>query len=265
MSVTRSRSAIERRHESPTSVLQGDRWQPHPRAASLGPLIGWSGRTLIVRPRRTFEPGDSDAGKLGAVKATRVSGATREERAKSFATLLSAFRADPVERWLYPGDEQYAQHFPQFLSAFGGEAFSHGTVWQVDDFAGVALWFPPETEPDGEEVVRLLMTTVDPARHGDTMVALEQMEAAHPRFPHWYLPWFGVDADVQGTGRGGRLMTACLGVVDKQALPAYLETPNPRTIPFYERHGFRVTGSTVTEACPAITFMLRQPATPHQS
>jgi GNAT superfamily N-acetyltransferase len=194
-----------------------------------------------------------------------VSHATEEERAKSYATLRSAFRADPVERWLYPDDEEYDEQFPQFLAAFGGGAFAHDTVWQLDDFGGVALWFPPETEPDGDAVVRVLMTTVHPSRHAATMMALEQMDAAHPRFPHWYLPWFGVDANLQGSGRGGRLMATCLRSVDETALPAYLETPNPRTIPFYERYGFRVTGSTLTEQCPAITFMLRQPTTPLQS
>jgi GNAT superfamily N-acetyltransferase len=190
-----------------------------------------------------------------------VAGATHDQRAKSFATLLSAFRADPVERWLYPDDDEYAEQFPKFLAAFGGEAFTHDTVWQLDEFAGVALWFPPDTEPDGDEVVRVLTTTVDQSRRGDTLRALEQMEAAHPRFPHWYLPWFGVAAELQGAGRGGTLMAASLRAVDDTALPAYLETPNPRTIPFYERHGFRVTGSTRTEQCPAITFMLREPAT----
>lgn len=199
--------------------------------------------------------------RLLGVKATRVSGATPEERDKAFATLLSAFRADPVERWLYPGDDEYAEQFPLFLAAFGGEAFVHDTVWQLDDFAGVAWWFPPQTEPDGDEVVRVLMTTVDRSRHGDTMLALEQMGTAHPRSPHWYLPWFGVHAELQGTGRGATLMAACLEAVDETALPAYLETPNPRTIPFYERHGFQVTGSTKTEQCPEVTFMLRQPAT----
>jgi len=196
------------------------------------------------------------------VVASRLSRATQAERAKSYATLLSAFRADPVERWLYPGDDAYDERFPQFVAAFGGGAFAHDTVWQLDDFAGVALWFPPGAEPDGDATVGVLMATVDPSRQADTMLALEQMEAAHPRFPHWYLPWFGVDADLQGSGRGGRLMTACLESVDETDLPAYLETPNPRTIPFYERYGFRVTGSTVTEQCPVITFMLRHPSTP---
>ena len=186
-------------------------------------------------------------------------GATQEERAKTFATLVSAFRADPVERWLYPGEKDYNEHFPDFLAAFGGEAFAHDTVWRVDDFAAVAMWLPPDGEPDGDEIVQVLMTTVDQSRTNDTMVAMGQMDAAHPRYPHWYLPWFGVETRAQGSGLGGRLMVECLKVLDETELPAYLETPNPRTISFYERHGFRVTGSTRTADCPVITFMLREP------
>ena len=190
---------------------------------------------------------------------TRLSGGSQRDRAKTFATLLSAFRADPVERWLYPDDHDYDEFFPAFLGAFGGGAFAHDTVWQLDDFAAVALWLAPGAEPDADEIVRVLMTTVDEARHGDTMAALEQMDAAHPRDPHWYLPWFGVEARVQGSGLGGMLMAECLRAVDETRLPAYLETPNPRTISFYERYGFRVTGSSHTADCPVITFMLREP------
>lgn len=190
---------------------------------------------------------------------TRLLGASQEDRARTFATLVSAFRADPVERWLYPDEPDYEECFPAFLAAFGGEAFAHDTVWRLGDFDAVALWLSPGVEPDGDEIVRVLMTTVDEARHGDTVAALEQMDAAHPRDPHWYLPWFGVEARVQGSGLGETLMVECLSAVDEAALPAYLETPNPRTISFYERHGFRVTGSTNTADCPLITFMLREP------
>jgi GNAT superfamily N-acetyltransferase len=137
--------------------------------------------------------------------------------------------------------------------------FAHDTVWRLDDFAAVALWLSPNTEPDADEIVRVLMTTVDESRHNDTVAAIEQMDAAHPRYPHWYLPWFGVDARLQGTGLGGTLLTDCLSAVDETELPAYLETPNTRTISFYKRHGFRVTGSTRTADCPPITFMLREP------
>jgi hypothetical protein len=54
-------------------------------------------------------------------------------------------------------------------------------------------------------------------------------------------------------------MKACLGVVDASHLPAYLETPNPRNISFYERHGFEVTCETQAGACPPVMFMLRAP------
>lgn len=178
---------------------------------------------------------------------------------KTLSTLVSAFRADPVERWLYPDEKDYDEHFPDFLAAFGGEAFAHDTVWRLGNFAAVAMWLPPDAEPDGEEIVRVLMTTVNQSRHHDTMLVMGQMDAAHPRYRHWYLPWFGVDATWQGRAIGSTLMAGCLRAVDDSGLPAYLETPNPRTISFYQRHGFRVTGSTQTEDCPTITFMLRQP------
>lgn len=199
------------------------------------------------------------------MEVTRLSGATREERSQTLATLLSAFRADPVERWLYPDEKDYDEHFPKFLAAFGGEAFAHDTVWRLDDFAAVAMWLPPGAEPDGDEIVRVLMTTVDQSRHTDTMAAIQQMDAAHPRYPHWYLPWLGVDAKAQGTGLGRTLMARSLEAVDDSGHPAYLETPNPLTIPFYERHGFRVTGFTRTQDCPPITFMLRKPHTTVQN
>jgi GNAT superfamily N-acetyltransferase len=179
-----------------------------------------------------------------------------------FATLLSAFRADPVERWLYPEDQEYDECFPLFLDAFGGAAFAHDTVWRSPGFDAVALWLEPGIEPDGDEIVDVLLKTVADRRHGDTLLALEQMDQAHPRYPHWYLPWFGVDASVQGAGLGGAVMLDCLRDVDETGLPAYLETPNPRTISFYQRFGFRVTGSTRTSECPVVTFMLREPGSP---
>jgi len=194
---------------------------------------------------------------LAGMEATVLSEPSAEERARVLATLVSAFRTDPVERWLYPGDEEYGQHFPVFVAAFGGLAFRLGTAWRLGDCAAVALWLPPHAQLDGEQIIEVLVETVAPSKHADTFSVLDQMDAAHPGYPHWYLPWFAVDPSMQSQGLGGQLMTACLRVVDNARLPAYLETPNPRAIPFYKRHGFEVTGVTDTGMCPPITFMLR--------
>jgi ribosomal protein S18 acetylase RimI-like enzyme len=179
------------------------------------------------------------------------------EMPRVLETLTLAFAADPVERWLYPELRQYRASFPRFLEAFAGDAFAEETVWQLADFAAVAVWLPPGTQADGESIVSVLTETVHERQHEDTLAVLEQMDEAHPGFPHWYLPWLGVDPARQGSGLGGELLTHGLRTVDRDHLPAYLETPNPRTVPFYRRHGFQVTGQARGGQCPPVTFMLR--------
>jgi ribosomal protein S18 acetylase RimI-like enzyme len=172
-------------------------------------------------------------------------------------TLVSAFAADPVMRWFYPESERYLTHFPELVAAFGGKAFAEQTVWSLGEFSAVALWLSPGTEQDGEAIVAVLTESVSSEQHQDMFSVLGQMEEAHPTFLHWYLPWFGVAAALQGRGLGGELMEHCLRIVDASHLPAYLETPNPRNISFYERHGFEVTGGAQAGACPPVAFMLR--------
>lgn len=179
------------------------------------------------------------------------------ERQRALDVLVTAFTADPVIRWLYPEAHGYLTHFPSFLTAFGGKAFSSDTVWRLGEFFAVALWFPPHVEPDGDAVVAVMTKTVALEKHEDLLALLVQMGGAHPRFRHWYLPWFGVDGGQQGVGLGGELMRRCLVTVDEDHLPAYLESPNPRNISFYERHGFEVSAVSQAGGCPPVYSMLR--------
>ena len=175
----------------------------------------------------------------------------------SYRTLVSAFTDDPLERWLYPELLDYLTHFPRLLVAFGARAFDEQTVWRLGECSAVALWLPPGAGPDGDAIIAVLTETVSPDKRDDTFAVVEQMDAAHPTYPHWYLPWFGVDPALQGRGLGSELMEHCLEIVNTSHVPAYLETPNPRNLTFYERHGFEVTGAAQARKCPPITFMLR--------
>jgi GNAT superfamily N-acetyltransferase len=189
--------------------------------------------------------------------ASQVSRLLDDDKQAVIDTLVLAFSGDPVERWMYPQAREYLTHFPAFVAAFGGGAFAQETVWGLGDCSAVALWFPPGSEPDGDAIVSLLVDTVGPDRREDTLAVVGQMDEAHPRFAHWYLPWLGVDPALQGQGLGGRLLEHCLETVDDDHLPAYIETPNPRTVAFYERYGFAVTGHAQAGACPPMTLMLR--------
>jgi ribosomal protein S18 acetylase RimI-like enzyme len=191
------------------------------------------------------------------MSATPFLSVREDEQQRALDVLVLAFAADPVERWLYPEARQYLTHFPEFLAAFGRKAFTHETVWQLGEFSAVAIWLPPHVDVDGDAIVAVLTETVAPAKHEDAFSVLGQMDDAHPRFPHWYLAWFGVDGAVQGKGLGGELMEHCLTIVDEDHLPVYLDSPNPRSISFYERYGFEVTGQAQAGACPPVVSMLR--------
>ena len=180
-----------------------------------------------------------------------------DDRADVVAVLTSAFAADPVIRWMYPSARAYLAAFPRFLEAFGGVAFAQGTVTLDPERRTAAMWMAPGLAPDDAAIEACLLETVEEAKLEDLFPVFEGMAGAHPDFPHWYLPWFGVDAATQGMGHGSSLMELCLTHIESDGLPVYLETPNPRNIAFYQRHGFRVTGSCRHGECPPVTFMLR--------
>jgi ribosomal protein S18 acetylase RimI-like enzyme len=129
----------------------------------------------------------------------------------------------------------------------------------VTDGRGAALWLPPGVHPDSERMMALIDAHVPSGRLGDMTRVLEQMEAIHPSEPCWYLPMIGVDPACQGRGYGSALLRHALERCDRDGLPAYLESSNPRNVPLYERHGFEVIGSIQAGSSPALTPMLRRP------
>jgi GNAT superfamily N-acetyltransferase len=182
------------------------------------------------------------------------------DQSRALATITSAFAGDPVERWLLPDDADYAAHFPEFTMGFAERAMKAGTAWQLADYAAVAVWLPPGVEPDAERVATVLRASVAVDKHDDMFSVLEQMDAVHPRYPHWYLPWLAVDSSRQGSGLGGQLLAQCLEYIDISKLPVFIEVPNPRSLPFYERHGFTSRGTAQSGTCPPVELMLRDAA-----
>jgi len=177
--------------------------------------------------------------------------------ALAVATLVAAFAADPAVRWMYPDVEQYYSHFPDFVRAFGGKAFAHYTVDVVDGFSCAALWLPPGVQPDEAAVMDVLQESVAERRLPEMYSLFEQMGAYHPSEPCWYLPLMGVDPWEQGRGCGSALLRRALARCDRDHLPAYLESTNPRNAGLYARFGFRAVGRIQTKTSPPIIPMVR--------
>ena len=144
------------------------------------------------------------------------------------------------------------------VRAFGSRAFSNGSAFCTDDYAGTALWLPPGVEADEEGLGAVIESTVAGALRAETDAIFERMAGFHPDEPHWYLPLIGVDPAHQGEGLGEALMAHALARCDRDHAPAYLESSNPRNIPFYERHGFETLGSIQVGSSPTLVPMLRR-------
>jgi hypothetical protein len=105
--------------------------------------------------------------------AIRTAPASDAERA--IAVLVLAFSADAATRWAFPEPSQYLACFPEFVRAFGGRVFDHGTAYCAEDYAGVALWLPPGVQPDQDALGALFQRSVAEQKQGEIFAVLEQM------------------------------------------------------------------------------------------
>lgn len=176
--------------------------------------------------------------------------------------LARAFYDDPPARWLIPDDRKRLPRLEHWFTLALAELYlPYGHCYTTDELAGAALWVPPPRPPLGPAaLVRLLP-------HGfrifgvylpRNLIALRGSDVKHPREPHYYLPFMGVDPKRQGEGLGTELMDPVLRRCDHDRSLAYLEASSPRNRRLYERHGFRVTADARLGSGPPIWPMVRR-------
>jgi ribosomal protein S18 acetylase RimI-like enzyme len=180
---------------------------------------------------------------------------------RALSALTLAFSCDPVCRWCWSDPDVHLRFFPRFALAFGGAAFDCGTAFVDAEVRGAALWLPPGATPDDPALMDIIDSSVKAAQRATLFAVLEQMAEHHPHGDHWYLPLIGVEPMAQSRGLGRTLMLPALARCDARGLPAYLESTNPKNVPFYERLGFRATGRIKVDDCPEVVPMLRAPST----
>lgn len=175
--------------------------------------------------------------------ATRI--AREADRAVLAGVLARAFATDPIMRWVLPSEARYARSGQTFFDWSLRRLVPQGVTWSTTDFGGAALWaLPGQWRETPREALALALRMTRPVGRRAPLVlrGLGAVERVHPKAPHLYLSVLGVDPSRQGQGLGSALIRPGLDHADAAGLPAYLETGKAENIPFYERHGFAVTG-----------------------
>lgn len=186
------------------------------------------------------------------------------------AVLTRAFFDYPMWTWVIPDEEARRRALPLAMraSAIWGlildEAYGVGRPLR-----GVAMWAPPgmadvDVDPDGS---RTGWGDVEAAIGADGMRRFESMiEVQRPHRDRcmpagaWYLPWLGVDPEVQRAGAGSALLRAMWGRLDAEGTATYLETEKAANSAYYQQQGYElVQEGVLPHAGPEYFCFLRVP------
>jgi GNAT superfamily N-acetyltransferase len=168
------------------------------------------------------------------------------------ALIARAFANDPLSCYMFPDGPRRARLMEWVHRRWFRVVEPLGGAFMTDDAGGVAVWWPPHAQ-DKITLWRILRAGLvwTPLRVGfrharrmrQAFVDHEEHARAF-RLPHWYLDILAVDPDRQGCGVGAALIRHVTRQADRDGLPCYVATHNPRNIPYYERFGFRVLRET---------------------
>lgn len=191
----------------------------------------------------------------------RVRPATAEDLDAIGDMLARAFHDDPATAWILPDSRTRRRQARPLFAANTRIVMDKGEVWTTDGTTGAALWSAPGRWRDRPRHLLRWIPAFLPAWRSAprALRVMRLMDRHHPSEPHWYLDALAVEPDRQGRGVGSALLPPVLRRCDEQGVPAYLVSSNPRNIPLYERHGFRVTGELPIPGGPVLYPMWRDP------
>ena len=179
-------------------------------------------------------------------------------------TLALAFADDPVIAYLFgDGETCDVDTGTAFFRIDARNHLPHGHCYVTEPGGGASLWAPPgrwKTTP--RQLARSmpgLLRILPLRRLPRTLRFLGTVEEAHPTEPHWYLAVLGSEPAHRGEGLGQAAMAPVLDRADRDGTPCYLESSKEANIPYYERAGFRVTGTIEPDGAPPLWSMWRPP------
>jgi GNAT superfamily N-acetyltransferase len=179
-------------------------------------------------------------------KGLVVRPATRADLASLTETISLAFHQDPTWSWAFPDPVRRRAQYGVFWRFVIEGALRYPWVFMTDGCEAASVWIPPggtEIAEQDEAKVEPLLEKLVESRAVDVRELLNRFENAHPREePHYYLSLLGTHPAHAGRGLGMALLAENLARIDRERMPAYLESSNPGNNHRYERVGFDTIG-----------------------
>jgi GNAT superfamily N-acetyltransferase len=182
-------------------------------------------------------------------------------RGRALDTVVAAFAADPLLRWVWPQNERYDACAPSFFGLLLDLRLEGGEVWIADDGDAVAMWDPPgglylPAAEDRWAAVRAGFTDVERTRWQtyDAGLAVPQGAGAH-----WYLGVLATSPERQRRGLGRAVVAPMLAAAYRTSFPTYLETASATNLLFYGQLGFQAEVEVQMPDGPRCWLLRRTP------
>ena len=191
----------------------------------------------------------------------RVAAAADLETVVEILTL--AFTDDPVWGRTLRNPGGQPEEMADFWRLWVQGALRYPWVWVWNEGEATSVWIPPGgTEMSAEqekEFSRLATSRLGEGRAAYLAQVMAAFDATHPHSePHYYLSLLATHPAHRGRGVGMALLADNLARIDREGMPAYLESSNPANDHRYERLGFKpVDKFQLPEDGPIITTMWR--------
>lgn len=199
--------------------------------------------------------------------------ALRQDVTAAITVMARAFLDDPPFAWILPAAATRERRLGRFFSTtLAADAFGRRPLATVEvataqgEPVGAAIWYPPENWPPalGHQLASLPGNIrAFGLRLGQASALAQALGRSHPRRPHWYLAYVGVEPAWQGHGVCSALLRHRLARCDLDGADAYLESSKPNNVALYEHFGFEPTAvAAVPPGAPTITPMWRAAGSP---
>lgn len=204
-----------------------------------------------------------------------------KELSNAAVLAAAAFKDDPLLAYCLPADlknrDKCIENFMWYNIWGTGKSFPKlfSKVSDSTDTCTICMW--AEASPNCGLLMRMPVLLVGAFLRKDAFGAspikwkllqfqlgLEKKRANHAGKRHWHLQLIATLPSKQGHGFGAAAIKSSLARADALNMVCYLESSNPKNLPFYERHGFHVVEEVVFPKCreeepPIIYLMLRKP------
>jgi GNAT superfamily N-acetyltransferase len=182
--------------------------------------------------------------------------------------LAIGFVDNPFMSWIFPDEKTRPDALRAWFSCWANAYGDNALLFSASEGKGAALWAAPHGDALGDDGQAALVEAIRRWNDDRTALVIQGLMplTKHPPQPYWYLNAIAIHSDARGHGLGAKLIEPMLNRADREGIPVYLESSDPRNLSFYFRYDFESWGEPIVmpEGGPSIQPMLRHTKSLHR-